>query len=90
MKHDYLCPDCGKRIATYNTDAVSKGVFCWCKQCREEKEIKISIPWGNSELIEINPSDIGPEKDPLAYTLAKCVDCKVIDDGYAKFIRFKH
>lgn len=41
MKQPYPCPDCGKRIATYNADAESRGVFCWCKSCRGEKEIKI-------------------------------------------------
>ena len=41
MKHDYLCPDCGKRIATYSDDAESKGVFCYCKRCRREIEIII-------------------------------------------------
>lgn len=42
MKHDYLCPDCGKRIATFDTDAESKGVFCWCKNCKKPVEILLS------------------------------------------------
>jgi len=42
MKKDYLCPDCGKRIATYSDDAESEGVFCWCKSCRAEKEVIVS------------------------------------------------
>jgi len=42
MKQDYLCPDCGKRIATYNADAESRGVFCYCKRCKSEIEIKLS------------------------------------------------
>jgi len=59
MKHDYLCPDCGKRIATYSDDAESKGVFCWCKSCRGEKEIKIE----NNTRVNNWPVEI-PEQVP--------------------------
>lgn len=63
MKQDYLCPDCGMRIATHNDYAKCVGIFCWCKQCKSEKEIKLN------QIIE-------PIKTP--YYWENCLHCKEV------------
>lgn len=39
----YMCPYCKKKIIRYRKDAISKGVFLLCKNCKKEIEIKINI-----------------------------------------------
>ena len=42
MKKWYICPYCEKKIAKYQKDANSKGVFLLCKNCKKEIEIIIN------------------------------------------------
>ena len=41
MKKWFICPYCKKRLAKYEKDANSKGVFLLYKNCKKEVEIKI-------------------------------------------------
>jgi|GEM_PF-1083896 len=87
MKHDYLCPDCGKRIATYDDDAESEGVFCWCKSCRGEKEIKIE----NNTRINNWPLEI-PEHVPKSAKTYwdRCPLCQMITESTHPTLKMKY
>ena len=42
MKKWFKCPFCNKKLAQYNENAKSIGVFLLCKNCKREIEIKIN------------------------------------------------
>lgn len=37
----YTCPECGAKLAVFDSGAVSKDVFIKCRICKNEIEIKI-------------------------------------------------